>query len=288
MEVAAAALGDHVYVIGGYKEAAVPDATTAVQIYDVSTDTWLPGPHYPVPIHHTAAVAVDDTVYVFGGYVTSGLTASPLAYRLEGETWQPIAPLPEARGAHAAVLLDGLVYLVGGLGLDMRNVATVAVYDPATDTWGRVADLPTPREHLSAAAHDGMLYVVGGRTEPVASTVVGVLQTNLGALEVFDPSTGVWQVLPSMPTPRGGIAAAVLDGELVVVGGEGKDATFEQAEAYDPASSTWRALPDMPLPRHGLGAVTVEGRMYTFLGGPGPWLTFSNVVHSLGPAPAGP
>jgi N-acetylneuraminic acid mutarotase len=73
-----------------------------------------------------------------------------------------------------------------------------------------------------------------------------------------------------LPTARSGIAAAILDGRIVIVGGEAPSGTFNQVEAYDPKSNAWIAYARMPTARHGLGAAVVGGRMYVISGGPTP------------------
>ncbi len=70
-----------------------------------------------------------------------------------------------------------------------------------------------------------------------------------------------------MPTPRSGIAAAVLNGKILVFGGEATDGTFDEAEAYDPQTDSWSSLAPLPTARHGLGAVVVGGRAYVIAGG---------------------
>ena len=69
-----------------------------------------------------------------------------------------------------------------------------------------------------------------------------------------------------MPTARGGIGSGVVNGAIVVVGGEGNpdadSGVFPQTEIYDPAADAWSAGPDMPTPRHGMGAAGVDGALY--------------------------
>jgi N-acetylneuraminic acid mutarotase len=73
-----------------------------------------------------------------------------------------------------------------------------------------------------------------------------------------------------MPTVRSGIAAALLDGRIFVVGGEAPTGTFNQVESYDAASNTWMSHARMPTARHGLGAAVVAGKLYVISGGPTP------------------
>ena len=76
----------------------------------------------------------------------------------------------------------------------------------------------------------------------------------------------LWCELAPIPTARGGIAAAVLNGRIVVVGGEGNAAdpngVFSQVEAFDPATNRWSILTPLPVGRHGTGAAAVGDVLY--------------------------
>ena len=70
-----------------------------------------------------------------------------------------------------------------------------------------------------------------------------------------------------MPTPRSGLAAAVIGGRIVVIGGEVNfdnppNNVFVEVEVYDPASGMWSSLEPMAVPRHGIGAATVGDLIY--------------------------
>jgi N-acetylneuraminic acid mutarotase len=94
--------------------------------------------------------------------------------------------------------------------------------------------------------------------------------------EAYDPANDRWAQRAPMPTARSGIAAAVLDGRIVVVGGEAPSGTFRQVEAYDPKSNGWSAYAPMPTARHGLGAVSIGGKIYVISGGPTPGASASS------------
>jgi N-acetylneuraminic acid mutarotase len=81
------------------------------------------------------------------------------------------------------------------------------------------------------------------------------------ALEVYDPLANRWTRLPSMPTGRSGIGAAVVNGELYVFGGE-IPRLFGEVEAYSPLQNRWRTLTPMPTPRHGLFAAVIDNAIY--------------------------
>ena len=267
-EVAAAAVGRRIWVLGGY----APDGATlaTAEVYDTATDTWSRGPDLPVAVNHAMAATLDGVLYVAGG--NDGRGPSDQVARLDGGRWRRLAPLPQGRQAGGLVALDGRLYLVGGM-VDGGLAADTQVYDPGADRWSPAPGLPTPREHLGAAATGGKLYVVGGR--------VGGIGRNLAAAEAFDPATGRWEPLAELPTPRGGLAAtATTGGEVVAVGGEAA-ATFPEAEALDAATGQWRSLPPLLTPRHGLGVVAIANTVYVLAGGPQPGLHTSSANEAI-------
>ena len=75
-----------------------------------------------------------------------------------------------------------------------------------------------------------------------------------------------WSTLPPtghIPTPRAGAGAVVLDGRLVVLGGESAQPLAHDAvESLDPATGRWTALKPLAMGRHATQAVLHEGRIY--------------------------
>src|SRR2546423_12615539 len=71
-----------------------------------------------------------------------------------------------------------------------------------------------------------------------------------------------------MPSRRGGLAAAVLDGAIHVIGGETRGSVFANHEVYDPATDRWTTASALPVARHGLAAAAVGGKLYVIGGGP--------------------
>ncbi|HET7517662.1 MAG TPA: kelch repeat-containing protein, partial [Actinomycetes bacterium] len=185
-EVAAAAVGERIWVLGGYG----PDGATlaTAEVYDTTTDTWARGPDLPVAVNHAMAATLDGVLYIAGG--NDGDGPSTQVARLEGDTWRPLAGLPQGRSAGGLVALDRRLYLVGGV-VEGGLAANTQVYDPAADRWSPAPGLPTPREPLGAAAAGGKVYVVGGR--------VGGIGRNLAAAEAFDPASGRWAPLAELP-----------------------------------------------------------------------------------------
>ena len=71
-----------------------------------------------------------------------------------------------------------------------------------------------------------------------------------------------------MPTPRHGLAAAVLDGKIYVVGGSNGSAPSGALEVYDPAQNSWRRRASMPTARVFLAAAALDGKLYAMGGSP--------------------
>ena len=268
-EVAAAALAGRVYVVGGYRADGAVVGT--VEVFDTASGGWSVGPELPVAVNHAMATTAAGRLYVFGGYRADG-SPDAAVFALDGDSWRPVAPMPQGRAAATAVAAGDRVYVAGGIAPD-GLAAEMLVYDPAADRWSTAPGPPTRREHLGGAGYGGLVYTVGGRN--------GGLQDTLDAFEAYDPATGRWTVLPALPTPRGGLgAAATCSGLVVAVGGEAR-ATFPEAEVYDVRAGTWRALPPVPTPRHGLGVVAAGTTVYTFAGGPRPNLHVADVVEAI-------
>ena len=256
-EVGVAQLEGRIYVIGGSGPGA---DERVVQVYDIAADSWTLAAPLPVGLNHVGAVAVGRKVYVFGGFRESGgASADCFAYDPSSNRWNRIAPLLSPRGSPAVAVLDGLIHVAGGN--DRGSIRAHDVYDPGRDTWTSRAPLPVGRDHMALVADPAQarLYAFGGR--------IGTYAHNTGYADAYDPATDTWSELSPMPTARSGIAAALLDGQIYVIGGESPRGAFTQVEAYDPAANRWSQGAPLPQGRHGTGAVTAGGALYLPAGG---------------------
>jgi N-acetylneuraminic acid mutarotase len=257
-ELAAAALGGRIYVAGGIAQWGT---SAAFETYDPATDRWDELPPLPEAVHHLAAAATDGRIYVTGGYTDllfTEITDRTWAYDPRARTWARMADLPAPRAAHGMAAIESKLYVVGGVGPDSKNLW---IYNPAADHWDAArAALPTQREHLTVTALERKLYALGGRWGDSG---------NLAAVEIYDPAAGRWNRGPDLPTPRSGLTAGVLDGDVHVTGGESLSLgrTFGEHEVFDPATARWTALAGLPTPRHGLASAVVGGRWYVIGGG---------------------
>jgi N-acetylneuraminic acid mutarotase len=266
-----ASLAGRNYLIGGSEA-----GTNVVEVYDPVTNTWTTAPSLPQALHHVQPVVVQGKIYVIGGLVTwpgpSVATVRAFDPANVGLGWQTRAAMPTARGA-AGCAADGIkIYCAGGLSTTDNNTAIAAmeVYNTVTNQWQALAPMPRERDHFHAAIVNGKFYAIAGRNTAINAT--------FSFNDVYDIATNTWTQAAALPTQaRGGYANAVVEGRILVIGGEGAGAlpgTFGNVDEYDPARNTWRALTNMPTPRHGVGAAVnaaedgATEKVYVATGGP--------------------
>jgi N-acetylneuraminic acid mutarotase len=273
-EVAAAAIGTKIYLVGGFGRLG---ATGRLEVYDTVADRWKTQSSMPASLHHVGIGVSGGKLYVIGGFRgTFSWTPVNTVYEYDPahDSWRSRAPMPIKRGGLAVGVHDGLLYAVGGLGEGKQNSGALEVYDPAADHWNALGrslpPLPTPRDHLGAAVIGDVLITAGGRRHSSYAD-------NLTTTEIYDFTINAWRTGASLPTPRSGVATAVLRGRMLVFGGEAPKGTFHENEAYDPATNQWTTLAPMPTNRHGLGAAVVGEGVYVLAGGPRPGGSFSDV-----------
>jgi hypothetical protein len=263
-------VGNRFYLVGGR-------GTRPVEIFDPVTGRWATGATPPVEMHHFQAVEYDGRIYVVGA-LTGGWPAEPpipdvYVYDPASDRWStgPSIPADRRRGAAGAVAHDGQIYVVAGIqnGHTDGHVAWLDAFDPRTGEWRRLADAPRARDHFHAAVIDGKLYAAGGRLSSAAPGE-GFVHT-IPEVDVYDLRSGTWSTLQAsanLPTPRAGSSTGVLNGHLVVIGGESaaQQPGHAEVEALNPDTQRWITLAPLVQGRHGTQVVVHEGRMYIAAG----------------------
>lgn len=274
-EVAAARLGDAIYVAGGFAE---PDGRTSavVERYDLRRHRWTRVRDLPVAVNHAAATGHGGQLYVIGGYVSQqGLNQASRAvqrYDPRSGRWTRAPDLPRPVAAHVAGTIGGRLYVAGGA-RDGRALRSLYVFDVEDGRWSTGRGMGTAREHLAGTVSGGAFYVLSGRAAG---------QGNLTTSERYVPARRRWERVPASRKPRGGTGAAALtDGRIVLAGGEESTGTIREVELYDPRTRRWSRLPDLRTPRHGLGVVARGRDVYAIEGGGRPGLFYSRALERL-------
>jgi N-acetylneuraminic acid mutarotase len=272
-EVAAAAVGSEIVVVGGF--VGRNQSSSRVDAFSPARNRWRRLPNLPVAVNHPMAAAARGRLYVLGGYNASGPLRTAFAF-LRGR-WTRLPDMPETRAAAGAAVVGRTLYVMGGVTdggrVGNRELArTGLAFDLDAQRWSSIEG-PTPREHLGVTAARGAVYVVAGRTAG--------FDTNLDLVEAYVPSQRTWSRLPPVPGRRGGTGATTAANAVVSVGGEATEGTIRSVYRFDLATRRWRRLPDMRTPRHGLAVVGFRGRVYAIAGGPTPGFSFSGANEYL-------
>ncbi len=175
-------------------------------------------------------------IYVIGGY-----ESPPYVYHDANEVyipvfdgWQTKQGLLFATLGAAAGYVNGKIYYIGGY----PHLRKVQVYDPITDTWTTQNDAPVDVDIAGFGVINGKIYIAAGWDQ-----VLGAVRRTL----VYDPVTDTWDTtLSQIPTPRWGVASAVYNNKLYVIGGYDGNNYLNHVEVYDPISDTWASKAPMP------------------------------------------
>jgi hypothetical protein len=134
---ASAAIGNKIYVIGGVSKSVGPNI---MQIYDVTTDSWITGPSPPVSM---------------GGYVSGAVTIGT-----------PNASMIELFG------------LTGNASPYTNGSTANQIYDPTTHSWTVLSSMTTSRERFGLALLNNEVYTIGGLLTyyPLCGDVISQLQ----------------------------------------------------------------------------------------------------------------
>ncbi len=270
-EVAVAAVGRTIFVIGGYA-AAGPNPTALdstgqvdvdqplVQAFDLATGRWTTRAPLPRGLNHVGVATLDGKIYAFGGFAQQNRSAVTDAnvYDPQADAWSALPPLPAALGSIAVAPLEGKLHLVGGR--DVHSVPTHLVFDPATKRYTTAAPLPIGRDHMGLVPFGGKLYAIAGRIDDFGH--------NTSYVDEYDPRTNRWTSRTPMPSMRSGMAVALYHDRILAIGGERAGGTFTNNEAYDPRTNEWLSLTPLPEGRHGTGAVVIDNAVYVPAGGP--------------------
>ncbi len=200
------------------------------------------GPRFVDP--YALSVAVDGSVY--------GVDIGAGVIRRIGDTWGTAPSLPTPRSAHAVVVAAGALYVLGGPGTTRVDRFDGRRWTLASHLPGGIVNAPV------AAAVGRVIYVIGG--------FIGATNTPTDRVWVLDTSTRRWHAGPKLPQPGGGGAAAVLGGQIHVIGGGNDRSTLANHWVLDPATGRWSAAAPLPRAEGSPAAVVLNGKLYAIGG----------------------
>ena len=211
------------------------------ELYDPLTERWASTGNLNISrIDHTAVLLHNGKVLIVGGLNNTDVLSSAELYDPVTGQWRLTGSLREGRSFHTATLLsNGKVLVAGGRGnstVAIGDLDSAEVYDPITEIWSLTGSLKQAREHHTATRlPDGKILAVGG-IGPIPITN-GVSYPALNSAELYNPASGVWQLVGSTNAPRYlHTATALPDGRVLAVAGTGSRMS---AEIFDSYTGMW-------------------------------------------------
>ena len=234
-------------------------------------------PELPQGVTSLGAAIVENWLYTYGGHFGrahhySKTSQSSTLRRLnldDPQSWEVVAQGPRLQGL-AMVSYQGKLYRIGGFTAhnsedeehDLRSVADVASFDPATKKWSSLPPLPEPRSSHDAVIINDHLYVVGGWALGSEES-----QWHQTAFQMdLSQAAPRWAALPQPPFQRRALSVGHFQGKLYVVGGMQKEGgPTTQVAVFDPATQNWsEGTPLLGAGMEGFGSAAwnLNGRLY--------------------------
>jgi N-acetylneuraminic acid mutarotase len=230
---------------------------------------WSSLPSLSAARYGAGAASLGSDFYVLGGSGTTDL-ADVSVWRESAGAWSAVSPMSTTRQFPGAVAVAGQLYAIGGYGPGGNPIASVERFNPGANAWSAVAPLPAVRALAGVAVVNGQIFVLSGE---------GTSGMPQESCYRYDPAANTWTMIAPI-TPRSGAAAAVLDGEIHLIGGA-FGSSLANTDIYTPANGAWRVGPALPEALWMPTAATFEGRIWV-MGGFDAGFQRSNRVYSLG------
>ncbi len=196
----------------------------------------------------------EQTVDKIAALVGLAPETRPIGGRGVGTHWETAEPLLTPRAESGAAAAAGKIYVVGGFDGYGRTLDSVEAYDVDKDQWRNVLHMPQALHHPAVASDDKKIYVAGGW--------VGIGFQPVDQAYMYDTTVREWTELGHLGDFRGGAAAAVASGRLLVVGGRTTAGPSGELEEYNFGNGAWATRTPMPTPRERLAAAALDGKLY--------------------------
>jgi N-acetylneuraminic acid mutarotase len=165
-EASAVGYSGKLYVIGG------EGATSKLQIYNISTNSWSYGANLPVSKALHAATVLNGKIFVTGGGLNGSYSTASnqvLIYDIATDTWTTGSSMTTGRfQSGIATGINNKIYVFGGSANGTNNsgasYSSVEIYDPNTNTWEVGTAMTSALGETSAATYGANAFVIGGYT----------------------------------------------------------------------------------------------------------------------------
>jgi len=213
---------------------------TSAEVFDPRTEKFsLVAPLHVARTVSKAVLLGNGKVLIMGGYDTApssfSTTATTEIFDPRQGTWSLAAPMPTSLVFFtASVLLDGRVLVTGGESNGTFGLTSVSLYSPVTDIWSVMSPLLMGRQtHTATTLYNGKVLIVAGNDRVTPNNTVELYDVYAGA-------SGQSSFAASIPGARVvHTATRLLDGNVLIVGGQDQSGFVLNAELYHWATQSW-------------------------------------------------
>ena len=193
-----------------------------VLMLDKGAKAWQKVASLPFALSETVGAVLNGKVHLAGGrspnsekngqWQHSSDVSAHLVFDPNSFTFTEAAPLPSARNSAASAQVNGRWFVLGGRTVGGEPISDMLEYLPDTNTWQAHAALPKARAGHAAAVIDNAITVFGGEhSQGVDREVFS-----------YDLTKQQWRKTFEWQTPRHGLGAVTLNGQIWLVGGATK------------------------------------------------------------------
>jgi hypothetical protein len=218
--------------------------------------------------HENSFVQAGERFYMMGGRENANTVD---VYDYNNDSWKALEGVAPLRFNHfQATEYKGYIWVIGAFQNnafpDETPATHIWIFDPVKERYIRGPAIPEPRRRGSAGMvlYKDKFYIVGGNR-------LGHNGQYVDYFDEYDPSTGVWTVLPSAPRPRDHFQAALIGNKIYVASGRlsgGPGGTFapviKEVDVYDFETGSWSTLPsslDLPTGRAAAVVANFENKL---------------------------
>jgi len=201
-------MGHFAIAVYQHKIYCISSENGAVEVYDPTTDSWENKTSLPSPRLYIKANVIEDKLYVLGGN-----TRTINVYDFQTDSWSTKGRIPVTPGECASVVLNNKIHVFSSPRIHQ-------IYDVETNTW--------EEESLLLGCSYPIATVTTGIASPQRIYVFSATYSNSlsttyygppPAGQSYDPKTGNWTALNSVPWGHLSGGATVIEDRIYLVGG---------------------------------------------------------------------
>ena len=248
-----------------------------VYCYHPSEDKWTTLP--PLPVSLFGLGQLRGKLVAVGGQKIKNTNEVYIYDEMPRKWMQTIPPMPTARNCMNVLNLQSALIVAGGYTLSPQYTEAVEIFKPDTSQWYRTDPLPIACCQVSLVANGNTYYALGGYSRPsfFNQALYASVDDLLGNAVLVKQTThssssdtqSAWKTLPNTPTY--GPTAAMLDGNLLTIGGKEtsgwRSAAKKEVYMYSPSTNSWIHISDLPAPITGVGVAVLSSTEILAIGG---------------------